>query len=179
MGEKENIQKQRLAEKGVRAGRAGLQEVQPVLQLYQSLVGSPGCLWSEDYPALADVQKDQAQDGLYCLYDESGALIAAMAAEDMEADPEIKAAGCWNPQFQHPAVLSRLGVRIDCQRRGMAQALLLFTMEELKKQGFDGVCLMAGKENPGAVALYEGMGFHFCGEGQLFEIDWKFYEKRL
>ena len=32
-----------------------------IFQLYRSLVGTPGCSWDEDYPALEDIESDLAQ----------------------------------------------------------------------------------------------------------------------
>lgn len=158
---------------------ASPQQTRLVLELYRSLVGSPGCLWNEEYPGLEEVVEDQQRGGLYCLVDGQGQVLAAIGAIDAVDDPEIGELGCWDPSIKSMMVLSRLGVRLDCQRRGLARRLVSHVLEDVRRKGFDGVCLIAGKNNPAAVALYESMGFAFRGEGMLFDILWRYYDRKL
>ena len=56
--------------------KAGMEQAEEVMSIYRSLVGSPGCTWSEKYPVMEDVERDIANDSLYVLYD-GPAIIAA------------------------------------------------------------------------------------------------------
>ena len=44
------------------------------------MIGTPGCTWSDDYPAYDLVERDIRTGSLYVLHDEQGVLIAAAAA---------------------------------------------------------------------------------------------------
>ena len=61
-------------------------EAGAILAFYRTLVGTPGCSWTLDYPALEDVQGDLDAGGLYCMCDRQGALLGA-AALSLEEDP--------------------------------------------------------------------------------------------
>ena len=44
-------------------------EADKVLSLYRSLVGTPFCAWTADYPARSDVEFDLSRNALFCLRD--------------------------------------------------------------------------------------------------------------
>lgn len=72
-----------------------------------------------------------------------------------------------------------MGVRREYHRKGYAERLLRFLLEEAESLGYDGLALLVGTENHGAAALYEKIGFRRVGEGVMYETRWFFYEKRI
>ena len=44
--------------------KAGMEQAEEVMSIYRSLVGSPGCTWSEKYPVMEDVERDIANDSI-------------------------------------------------------------------------------------------------------------------
>lgn len=56
-----------------------------------------------------------------------------------------------------------LGVALSERRRGAGRALLTDALYRLALSGADAVFLEVGEDNPGAVALYRGLGFREVG----------------
>lgn len=152
-----------------------------IFQLYRSLVGTPGCSWDEDYPALEDIESDLAQHALYVLCSteektDSPKILAAVAA-GREAD--LETVTCWSKDIQHPCGLSRLGVRREFQNQGLATELVRAMEQEALRRGFDGIHFFVSQTNPAALAVYQRLGYHSCGETAMFGINWWCYEKAL
>ena len=53
-------------------------EADEVLTLYRSLVGTPFCAWTADYPARSDVEFDLSRNALFCLRDEENGEIPSI-----------------------------------------------------------------------------------------------------
>lgn len=86
--------------------RAHQRDALPVLRLYQLCSRQLHCAWTADYPAIADVQADLAQNNLYILRD--GKQVAACCSlilpeEGAETGPAFTPA-------QRPCAIARLGV---------------------------------------------------------------------
>ena len=128
-------------------------EADEVLALYRSLVGTPFCAWTADYPARSDVEFDLFRNALFCLRDEETGEIAG--------------------------VISRLGVRETYQNQGIARKLMAGAMEELRRQGFKSVHILVAKENKKALASYKVFEYETVGECFLHEHDYWCYEKAL
>ena len=84
-------------------------EADKVLSLYRSLVGTPFCAWTADYPSRSDVEFDLSRNALFCLRDEETGEIAGVISIDQ--DPKVESLTCWTPELQPGRELSRLGVR--------------------------------------------------------------------
>ena len=104
-------------------------EADEVLALYRSLVGTPFCAWTADYPARSDVEFDLFRNALFCLRDEETGEIAGVISIDQ--DPKVESLTCWTPELQPGRELSRLGVRETYQNQGIARKLMAGAMEEL------------------------------------------------
>ena len=144
-----------------------------VLTLYQSLIGTPGCTWSGDYPTGEFVRNDIRAGALYVLKDEQGALIAAASAGgERELDDLV-----WTPQ--NPCELARVGVALPLQHQGIASYLLKQVMEAVKQRGFDGIILLVSIHHAAAIALYEKHGFTRCGEINRYGFDFYRYQSML
>ena len=89
-----------------------------VFALYKSLIGTPGCTWSDDYPTYDLVERDIRTGSLYILRDELGALIAAAAAGP---DDELRE---FHWDAQNPCELARVAVALSRQNRGIGSCLL-------------------------------------------------------
>ena len=49
--------------------RVKREEADTVLKLYRSLLGTPYCVWTEDYPSEKEVEFDLSRDALFCMRD--------------------------------------------------------------------------------------------------------------
>ena len=48
--------------------KAKREEAEEILQLYQSLIGTEYCVWTESYPTEREVEFDLSRNALFCLY---------------------------------------------------------------------------------------------------------------
>ena len=112
--------------------KAKREEAEEILQLYQSLIGTEYCVWTESYPTEREVEFDLSRNALFCLYEKMpepdereqrarlsegqtvgplpvtrGRLIGTISIDD---DPEVEALSCWSEDLTPVAELSRLGV---------------------------------------------------------------------
>lgn len=70
------------------------EEAEEILQLYQSLIGTEYCVWTENYPTEREVEFDLSRDALFCLREKpSGRLMGTISIDD---DPEVEALSCWS-----------------------------------------------------------------------------------
>jgi len=155
--------------------KVGISEKEDVLAIYNSLKGSYGCTWHEDYPVMENVEWDISTNALYGVYD-NGKLIAVATATTDDLPASLN---CWNPSMRNACELARIGVIKEYQNHGIAKTLIQFIEADVAKQGFDGIHFLVSKTNPYAIRLYDSLGYRCCGETHLFDIDWFCYEKNL
>ena len=149
-----------------------------ILQLYQSLIGTEYCVWTENYPTEREVEFDLSRDALFCLREKpSGRLMGTISIDD---DPEVEALSCWSEDLTPVAELSRLGsgkqnIRItvlpgSCCGKAMA---------ELKSQGYKAAHILVAKDNVKALRSMKNCNFTTAGECELFGHSYWCYEKEL
>lgn len=172
----ENIEKNNTETK-LQFRHATQEEAKEILQLYKSLLGRAYCPWTEDYPTEREIEFDLSRDALYCLREEgTNCLVGVISMDD---DPQVKELSCWSPELTPVAELSRLGVAVDWQNRGIARRLLREAMEELKRQGYRAVHILVAKDNVKALRSYEKLHFTTVGECALYDHTYWCYEKEL
>ena len=153
------------------------EEADEVLALYRSLIGTPFCAWTADYPSRSDVDFDLSRNALFCLRNEENGEIAGVISIDK--DPKVETLSCWTKELQPGRELSRLGVRESYQNQGIARKLMAGAIEELRSQGFKSVHILVAKENKKALASYKVFEYETVGECFLHEHDYWCYEKAL
>lgn len=157
--------------------RANREEAEEILQLYRSLIGTEYCVWTENYPTEREVEFDLSRDALFVLREKSSGRL--MGAISIDEDPEVKTLSCWSEDLTPVAELSRLGVSVEYQNRGIARILLQEAMAELKAQGYRAVHILVAKDNVKALRSYEKLHFTTAGECELFGHSYWCYEKEL
>ncbi len=155
--------------------RVMMSEKDQALSVYRSLIGSFGCTWSIEYPSMEDVEEDIQNKALYGVYDNEALIALAAANQDDDYDELNLKSG----NLKRACSLSRIGVRADYQRKGIARLLISAMEKDLYAHGYDGIHLLVSKTNPHAIALYESMSFKRCCEAFLYERNWYYYQKRL
>lgn len=151
-------------------------DAEEIYAIYEQLKGSPGCTWDEHYPTLEFVRNDiEGRNSLYKLT-EDGVIVAAAYLGDFE---EREVPECFDKSVKRRGEISRVGVRREYHRKGYAESLLKALLAEAPKLGFDGLVLLVGAENFGAMSLYEKVGFRRVGDGVMYDTHWYFYEYAL
>ena len=160
--------------------KAKREEAEEILQLYQSLIGTEYCVWTENYPTEREVEFDLSRNALGQtvgpLPVTRGRLIGTISIDD---DPEVEALSCWSEDLTPVAELSRLGVAAEYQNHGIARILLREAMAELKSQGYKAAHILVAKDNVKALRSYEKLHFTTAGECELFGHSYWCYEKEL
>lgn len=148
------------------------EDIQGIYDLYQSLIGTPGCTWNLDYPSSENVIEDIERQSLYVLKDNNKVIAAAFAGHDDELQ-NLE----W--RMNNPCDIARVGVSIEKQNLGIGTLILQNVIAAVKDRGFDGIRMMVSKTNPSALALYDKNGFKRCGETVMYDIDFFCYELLL
>ena len=149
------------------------EDAEEITALYDSLKGSPGCTWDEGYPTPEFVRNDiEKRDSLYKVTD-NGKIVAAAYLGEFE---EVERPECFDKSLRRLGELSRVGVRREYHRKGVAFGMITSLLREAEKLGYDGVVLLVGTENHAAMRLYEKAGFERCGETFLYETHWFCYQ---
>jgi len=159
--------------------RATVAEVGKVFALYHSLLDVPYSTWSEDYPTLADIERDVKNGWTLVMRDSGGRIVAAIALLPGEEEPEFEDIAPWYPDVKRWACPARLGVAPDQQGKGFAGRMLMAAMDAARKEGCDAVRFLVAKSNPIAQKAYSRLGFDVCGEHEMWEHVWLCYQKRL
>ncbi len=146
-----------------------------ILKLYRSIIGTPGCTWSEEYPVMDNIISDIASGSLYCMTDISGQIIAAAAAGPLDELSDLE----WDPGMTKPCELARIGVSPSLQKKGIASKLLCAVIEDCKSRGYNGMRFLVSKTNGSALALYNKFGFMKTGEVFRYGHDFLCYYKLL
>lgn len=144
-------------------------DIPEIVDIYRSLVGTPGCTWDLEYPSRESAEWDFENKSLYVLK-QNGKIVAAASAGDFNELGHLP----WTPE--HPCELARIGVMPSMQGRGVGTAILQSVMKAMREKGFDGIRMLVSKTNPAALALYEKNGFSRCGEVFMYDIDFFCYE---
>lgn len=150
-------------------------EAPDALAIYEELKGTPLCTWCDDYPNAEIVLEDAEANALFGLFEDERLVAAAACLQD----EELTELPFWPASDKRPCELSRLGVEIRSQHRGLARLLLARVEAEAKNRGFDAVRLLASRQNAPAIALYESEGYRRLGETHMYDADWDCYHKAL
>jgi len=150
--------------------RATIADADEVLALYNSMIGTPGCTWSELYPAMENIEFDLGKDALWVMRD-GDVLVGAISVGNLGDVCQLG----WAPQ--NPAELARIAVAHGYQGRGLAAALIRHGIETARAAGHDGVVLLVSPDNHAARHLYEKLGFEPCGEIDGWNHHWLRYQQ--
>ncbi len=159
----------------IRFSKAQESDADELFAIYTSLKGSAGCTWDDSYPTLDLIQRNIAEKSLYKLT-QDGVITASAYLGEFE---EISRPECFDKELSRLGELSRVAVRRQYQRQGMALRLISNLILLAKTADYDGVALLVGTENQRAMALYEKAGFEKCGETYLYDTHWYCYQYKL
>ncbi|MGN0354796.1 MAG: GNAT family N-acetyltransferase [Muricoprocola sp.] len=151
-------------------------EIDEIVALYRSALGTPGCVWTEEYPTREILLEDIRANALFGIKNDDGQIIAAIARD---RDDDVDALPFWNKELSPVAELARLVVSNSYKNQGMARILIRQSMKELKKEGFHGVHYLVADKNMCAVRSYRALGFHFAGEVDMYGEHYLCYESRI
>ena len=148
---------------------ANYDDIPQIIDIYHSLIGTPGCAWSLDYPSRETAEADVDSKSLYVL--KKNDIIVAVASVG-----EFNELGHLTWALKAPCELARVGVISTLQKQGIGTTILKNIIKTAKEKGFDGIRMLVSKTNPSALALYDSNGFEKCGEVFMYNIDFYCYQ---
>ncbi len=131
--------------------------------------------WDEVYPSRTVVAADIDRRAMYLI--EVGRSVAGIIVlDDRQADEYVDVP--WRYRGRASAI-HRLTIHPAFQRRGIASRLVRFAEAEIASQGYDVIRLDAYEGNPGALALYERLGYRPAGRVRLRKGTFRYFEKQI
>ena len=155
--------------------KAKIEEAEEILKIYKSLIGYEGCLWDEYYPNIEIVNNDIKNETLYVALIDDEIVGAAQSG----IDEELFNMDFFKKEKKNPRDLSRVAVKKEYQKQGIARKIIAYIEDELRKDGVDYMYLTVGKTNVKAYSLYKSIGYETKGEMVKYDIDWYCQEKKL
>ena len=155
--------------------KAKIEEAEEILKIYKSLIGYEGCLWDEYYPNIEIVNNDIKNETLYVALIDDEIVGAAQSG----IDEELFNMEFFTKEKKNPRDLSRVAVKKEYQKQGIARKIIAYIEDELRKDGVDYMYLTVGKTNIKAYNLYKSIGYETKGEIVKFDIEWYCQEKKL
>ena len=155
--------------------KAKIEEAEEILKIYKSLIGYECCLWDEYYPNIEIVNNDIKNETLYVALIDDEIVGAAQSG----IDEELFNMEFFTKEKKNPRDLSRVAVKKEYQKQGIARKIIAYIEDELRKDGVDYMYLTVGKTNIKAYNLYKTIGYETKGEMVKFDIDWYCQEKKI
>ncbi len=147
-----------------------------LMALYGLQKGRPFCPWTEDYPAMENVEDDLAHEALFVMRDRAGRIIAAVS---IERDEDVDRLPCWNAGLAPSGEIARLAVHPACQHQGLARRMVACVMQALKDRGYRSVHLLVNEKNSPAIRTYGFFRFEKAGECDMYNQHFLCLEKDL
>ena len=150
-------------------------ELPRIREIFNSVMGTRGCTWSEHYPTDEHIAADLDADGVYGL-EKDGTLIAVITVErECFHSPLFR----WQVADGKECELARLGVALAHHGHGYAAILLEKILAMLKEEGVSSVHLLVSPDNAAAIKTYKRFGFEYRDVCTMYEDLYHAYEKVL
>ena len=150
--------------------------INEIKKLYDDIRENSYTFWDNGYPSEELIEYDISRKGLWGVFDE-GVLIAISYAGERCEDGEEDFT--WQDNFKKRGTFARIGVAPSYQNKGIGTMLVKFILNELAKQGFDGVRILVETKNYNAIKLYSKFGFVNCGTTKRYGHEYYLFELRL
>ncbi len=149
-------------------------ELDTVLALYKSVLGTPFCVWNENYPDRLELDHDFETENLYA-FAEVDAVIGAVS---VVPENELDELDCWRVR-DGAAELARIVISLDRRGHGLAVTMLSELIARLDAAGVPSIHISAAVTNIPSLKTYKKLGFDTVGEADLFGGRYYLLEKIL
>lgn len=133
--------------------------------------------WDDIYPT-ADVLRDDIEHGTIYVASLDGTPIAGAVVLDERQAPEYRGVA-WTIGSDSVGVVHRLMVDPAKRRSGIARELMSFAEQRAGELGFEVIRLDAFTRNPGALRLYDSLGYRDAGPVTLRKGLFRCFEKAI
>jgi len=165
-----------MKDKNMEIKKLSKNDINKILSLYNDIKQNTYTLWDNGYPSEELIKFDIERKGLYGMFYKDELIAISFLGERCEEGEENYT---WQDCFKKRGTFARMGVAPKYQNQGIATKMLTFVLNELKKQGFDGVRILVGTENTNAIKLYKKFNFNNCGTVEKYDHVYYLFELRL
>lgn len=145
-----------------------------VLKMYKSVIGTPLCVWTEDYPNEFEIESDLSAGTLYVLESDSEVIGAISIYPENEMDGfEV-----WSIR-ERAMEFGRVVIRPDYQGRGLSKLLVAGVTGVMRRNAARAIHISVAQKNIAAQKLYRSQGFDFVGETSMYGNDYYLAELPL
>ena len=138
-------------------------EAEAVLALYKSVLGTPFCIWNEEYPGQLEIDGDLHSDSLF-VWEEEGRLIGAVS---IVPENELDGFDCWT-HSEKAGEFSRVVLHPDRQGQHLARLLVENVLAQMKKRGYESAHISVALDNIPAQRTYRSLGFGTVGQAEMW-----------
>lgn len=156
-------------------GLAQKEDADKILELYHSVLDTPYCRWSMEYPVMANIEDDLSRNGLFCIK-VNDEIVSAISIDN---DDEVAALSFWSEALQPSIEISRLCVRSDYQGQGLAGRMIEHIMDYARLNGIKSIHYLVSKHNILAQKAYSRLQFNLVGECSMYNDEYFCYEKEV
>ena len=149
-------------------------DAEAVLALYKAVVGTPFCVWDDEYPGTAEIERDLAAECLFVL-EENGEIVGAVS---INPENELDAPDCWRAR-ENTGEFARVVIRPDAQGRGLGKILVADILGKMKERGYEIARLAVEANHIPAQRLYRSLGFQTVDRKEMWGHQYLLCELKL
>lgn len=155
--------------------RAREEELDDVLELYKSVIGTEFCTWNEYYPGKEEIKMDYENNNLFVMMEGNQILGALSVISENELD-ELE---FWNVRDRAVREIARVVVNRRFRGKGIAYEMVKKIEYILKEEGCTAIHLLVACKNIPAYKTYMKAGFEVMGECDMYGNHYYACEKPL
>ncbi len=155
--------------------RAAATELEGILELYRSVIGTEFCTWNEFYPGEEEIGTDYRNNNLFVMV-ESEQLLGALS---VIYENELDELDYWKVRSGAVREIARVVVNTRFQGKGIAYEMVRQIEGALKGERCTAIHLLVACKNIPAYKTYMKAGFKVMGECDMYGNHYYACEKLL
>jgi len=148
-------------------------EKEEILKLYSSVIGTPFCVWNENYPSMLEIDND-IKNGYLFVEKENDEIIGAIS---ITPENEYNELNVW--KNRNAREISRVVVSPLHRGKSIAYNMVLEVEKIVKDLGFEATHLLVAKKNIPAFKTYMKANYNVVGETFMYDNEYFAIEKIL
>jgi len=148
-------------------------EKEEILKLYSSVIGTPFCVWNENYPSMLEIDND-IKNGYLFVEKENDEIIGAIS---ITPENEYNELNVW--KNRNAREISRVVVSPLHRGKSIAYNMVLEVEKIVKDLGFEATHLLVAKKNIPAFKTYMKANYTVVGETFMYDNEYFAIEKIL
>ena len=167
-------------------------DAEAVLALYKAVIGTPFCVWDDEYPGSAEIERDLAAECLFVL-EENGEIIGAISINpenELDAQENVgEYSGAVSINLknerdcrrakENAGEFARVVIRPDAQGKGLGKILVAGILGKMRERGYEIARLAVEANHIPAQRLYRSLGFQTVDRREMWGRQYLLCELKL